>query len=513
MESLLPVFAGLFPLAVMTVLILRYKVPIYLSILVTLVIVLGIAKWYLDVAPETLTNSVAYGAIKGFWPIVLVIFAAIFAYNVMQRTGAIAVIEKSLSSVTDDRRIQILLISWGFGGFLEGAAGFSVSVAIPMGILLALGFNPLRAAVATLLADTVSTAFGAVGIPMIMLADLTGLSVTELSSTVILQLGIFNFLIPVGMVAIVGGGLRAVQGLVSLLIGIGVTTTVPQYLTALVLGPQLVAFAGSITSLAYILAWLRVFRHKTPSQYSSLSGTQEKACELKLGFLRAGSIYLVMFVLILAASPLFPSLSQALASVVTPLSFPLANGRVLTAKIDWIATPGILILIATIVGGVVQGAGPRIMASAFAFTAKQLTPAGISICGIVAMATVMDVSGLIEQTAKPLIESAGAHFAWISPVFGMLGTFVTGSVVNSNVLFGKLQLLAAHDSGISAVWLASANAAGATIGKMIAPQSIAIAASASAVLAQSSSKMLSGTLRYALVGAVMLACIIGLCAV
>lgn len=232
MESILPVFAGLFPLAVMTLLILRYKVPIYLSILITLVIVLGIAGWYLGTPAGTLERSVSYGVIKGFWPIVLVIFAAIFAYNVMLRTGAITVIEKSLSAVTDDRRIQILLISWCFGGFLEGATGFSVSVAIPMGILLALGFEPMRAAVATLIADTVTTAFGAAGIPMIMLADLTSLSVTDLSSTVILQLAVFNFLLPVAMVSIVGGGLGAVKGILSLLIGIGITTTIPQYLTA-----------------------------------------------------------------------------------------------------------------------------------------------------------------------------------------------------------------------------------------------------------------------------------------
>ncbi|KAB7655140.1 L-lactate permease [Sutterella seckii] len=107
-------------------------------------------------------------------------------------------------------------------------------------------------------------------------------------------------------------------------------------------------------------------------------------------------------------------------------------------------------------------------------------------------------------------KAAGDRFAWISPLFGMLGTFVTGSVVNSNVLFGKLQLLAAHEAGMSSVWFAAANAAGATVGKMVAPQSIAIAASASAVLAQSSSKMLSGTLRYAIAGAVVLAAITGL---
>ncbi|KAB7650562.1 L-lactate permease [Sutterella seckii] len=236
---------------------------------------------------------------------------------------------------------------------------------------------------------------------MIMLADLTSLSVTDLSSTVILQLAVFNFLLPVAMVSIVGGGLGAVKGILSLLIGIGITTTIPQYLTARLLGPQLVAFAGSLTSLVYLLLWLRIFEHKTPGEHRRFG--KEKEATHELGFLRAGSIYLVMFVLILAANPLFPKISGELAAVATPLSFTLDDGRVLTAKIDWIATPGVLILISTILGGLIQGAGPRIMGEAFARTAKQLAPAGVAICGIVAMATVMDVSGLIEKTAEPLI--------------------------------------------------------------------------------------------------------------
>ena len=177
--------------------------------------------------------------------------------------------------------------------------------------------------------------------------------------------------------------------------------TIPQYLTARLLGPQLVAFAGSLTSLVYLLLWLRIFEHKTPGEHRRFG--KEKEATHELGFLRAGSIYLVMFVLILAANPLFPKISGELAAVATPLSFTLDDGRVLTAKIDWIATPGVLILISTILGGLIQGAGPRIMGEAFARTAKQLAPAEVAICGIVAMATVMDVSGLIEKTAEPLI--------------------------------------------------------------------------------------------------------------
>lgn len=507
MDTLLPVFMGLFPLAVMTLMILKFRIKIYLSVLVTLLLVLVVAGTYLGTPVETLTKSVAYGFIKGFWPIVLVIFAAIFAYNVMNKTGAIQTIQQSLSSVSDDRRIQIILIAWCFGGFLEGAAGFSVSVAIPLGILLALGFSPLKAAVATLMADTVPTAFGAVGIPMIMLSDITGMPATELSAMVILQLAVFNFLIPVGMVVVITGSLKKVKGVASLLLGVSIATTVPQYLTALYLGPQLVAFAGSLTSLAYLLIWVKLTKHETPTEHSSRSNVSVLQTQLPFGLLRAGMIYLLMFVLILAASPVSPVTQATLNSVMTPVAFTLVDGRTLTAKIDWIATPGVLILLATLVGGLFQKADFKTYVDAFTLTARQLARAGIAICGIVAMATVMDVSGLIAATAKPLIDLAGSHFAWFSPVLGILGTFITGSVVNANVLFAKLQLLASEHAGMDAVWLASANAAGAAIGKMIAPQSIAVAVTAVPMLSKETSKILSGTLSYCVAGALLLAVI------
>lgn len=512
MQSITPVLMGLFPLCVMTALILKFKVPIYLSVIFTLLLVAVICMGGLGTPLSTIAMSGAYGAVKGFWPIVLVIFAAIFAYNVMQETGAIKVIERSLSTVTEDQRVQILLISWCFGGFLEGAAGFSVSVAIPMSILLVLGFAPLKAAVATLMADTVSTAFGAVGIPMVVLADITHLPVNELSAAVILQLGVFNFLIPAAMVAVVGGGLGAVKGVLSLVIGIGVATTVPQYLTALHLGPQLVAFAGSLTSLVWLLLWVRFFGRRTPGEHrGSVRGEEERAAA-PFGLLRAGVIYILMSGLIFFTSALFPDVQRALGAVVTPLHFPLPDGRVLTAKIDWLVTPGVLILISVLAGGLLQGATPGLYLRMFGRTARQLTPAGVAIMGIVAMATLMDVSGLIELTARPLISAAGEHFPYLSALFGMVGTFVTGSVVNSNVLFGKLQLLAAEEAGVSPLWLAAANAAGATAGKMIAPQSITIAASASSWLGERTDQMLSGAVRWCFGGVILLSLIVGLSA-
>lgn len=198
-------------------------------------------------------SAVVYGAIKGLWPIVIVILAAIYSYNLMNATKSMDVLRNVLASVSDDKRIRVLLISWCFGGFLEAAAGYGTAVAIPIGILIALGFNPLKAAIASLVANTVPTAFGAVGIPVSVLAEQVNLPVTTLSGTIILQLALFNILLPFVIVAIIGGGMKAIRGVGLITLMCGISTLIPQYLVAVNLGAELPAFAGSLVSLIVIV--------------------------------------------------------------------------------------------------------------------------------------------------------------------------------------------------------------------------------------------------------------------
>ncbi len=167
-----------------------------------------------------------------------------------------------LAGVSDDKRIQVLLISWCFGGFLEAAAGYGTAVAIPIGILIALGFNPLKAAIASLVANTVPTAFGAVGIPVSVLAEQVNLPVTTLSGTIILQLALFNILLPFVIVAIIGGGMKAIRGVGLITLMCGVSTLIPQYLVAVYLGAELPAFAGSLVSLIVIVIMAKSRKEK-----------------------------------------------------------------------------------------------------------------------------------------------------------------------------------------------------------------------------------------------------------
>ncbi|KML68010.1 L-lactate permease [Pectobacterium peruviense] len=510
MHDYLYFLLGSFPLLVMIVLILKIKMPIHHAVLITLTLTVIITALFWHTPLRTLGLAAGYGALKGLWPIIIVILGAIYSYNLMQKTRSMDVLRDVLASISDDKRIQVLLISWCFGGFLEAAAGYGTAVAIPIGILIALGFNPMKAAIASLVANTVPTAFGAVGIPVSILAEQVHLPVTTLSATVVLQLALFNILLPFVIIAIIGGGIKAIRGVFAITLVCGVTTLVPQYIVAVHLGAELPAFAGSLVSLIAVTLMAKCRKKETDTTYlidsaqrvslSGYSGSQ---------LLRACAIYILIFTFILLCSPLFPTIKGAVSQVASVIPFHLTETQVLKLKIDWIATPGVLIIIASLLGGFIQGANLGTMLHVFASTVKQLRNSIIAITAIVAMATVMDVSGLIATLAQTMVDVTGGGYLFIAPVIGALGTFVTGSDTNSNVLFGKLQTMAAEKLHVDPVWLAAANTAGATGGKMISPQSIAIAVSATRMEGQGSAIM-SGTLKYCGVYIIILGLKVGL---
>lgn len=324
-------------------------------------------------------------------------------------------------------------------------------------------FDPFKAAVASLVANTVPTAFGAVGIPVSILAQNTGLDVLVLSKTIIIQLGLFNILLPFVIVAIAGGGIKAIKGVGFITLMCGISTLIPQYIVAANLGAELPAFAGSLVSLIVVIFLAK--RMKTGHDKSK-QPTKHSAKEL----LVASSIYLFTFIFILACSPLFPTIQTAVGTIATKIPFVLSDTQTEYQTIAWLSTPGVLIILASFVGGTIQGASLSTLFSVLVKTTIQLKNSIIAIMAIVAMATVMDFSGMIGSIAETLVNFTGAGFIFIAPVIGALGTFVTGSDTNSNVLFGKLQTSAAAKLHVDPFILAAANTSGATGGKMISPQ-------------------------------------------
>jgi len=412
------------------------------------------------------------GVMMAFWPIIYVIISAVFIYNISKESGGMDTIMSMLTSLTKDMRILVLILAWGLGGFLEAVAGFGTAVAIPASILVMLGMEPIKAAIVCLIANTSPTAFGAVGLPVTTLAKVTGLEVTQVSYFVAIQLFALIMLIPFVLVFITDGkGMKSFKGngvfLATLLAGL--TFAVPQLFITKNMGPELPSIVGSLVCLLTLVLITKTQKHTVEEMGSENIETSTK--------IKAWLPFILVFFLIIFTSSLFPSINNALASVKT--SFNIYNGP--NAKpfvIDWLSSPGTLIFLASFVGGAVQGLSFGKMFIILADTVKQLGKTILTVCSIVGLSKVMGYSGMIDTIAVSLVTLTGPFYPVISPIIGVLGTFITGSDTSSNVLFGDLQVQAANTLKINPYWLAAANMAGATAGKMISPQSIAIATGA-----------------------------------
>ncbi len=412
------------------------------------------------------------GVVLALWPILWAIFGAIYAYNIGVRTGAIATMKNTLATLSGDRRIQVLIMAWAFSGFLEGATGYGTAVAIPVSILVALGFPPVPAAVVCLVGNTAPTAFGAIGVPVITLANVTGLQLPEISRAVAIQLSPVIMVLPWVLVALSSEKGMKIRQVIGVTLLSGLIFTAVHYWAA-VLGPELPALLGGVASLLAIVIWLRLTQPKSPFP---IVNSDRPEFNLRDNLV-AWSPYLLLLIIVLATSNLFPKVNSWLEHVQT--SFLIYHGPGgQPAVIHWLLTPGTLIFVAALIGGKIQGAGYREFRQILADTARQLTPTVIVVCSIVALAKIMNYSGMVSRIAETLAQLTGLYYPLIAPTVGAVGTFMTGSDTSANVLFGQLQKETAIRLGLNPYWIAAANTAGATAGKMLSPQNIAIAAAA-----------------------------------
>ena len=464
------------------------KMPAHKTCSFTVILTLAIAIicWRMKFI-DGITATVEGMAIA-LWPILLVIVAALFTYNLAVETKTMDVIKKMLSSITTDKRIQVLILAWGFGGFLEAVAGYGTAVAIPASILASLGFNPLFAAVICLLANTVPTAFGALGIPVTTLATVTGLEIVHLSYVTSIQLAGFIVLIPFLLVILTEKSIKALKGVVGITLVSGITFAVPQIFIAKYLGADLPALVASICSMACTILMAKAMNKEKVE-------TKEDKIGLKEGIL-AWLPYILLCGLILIASPLVPSINSLLAKASSNIHIYTGDATSTTA-FSWINTPGMMILIATFIAGLIQKLKFTYMLDVLKRTIIQLKTSFITIMSIVAISKIMSHSGMTSSISFGLCAITGSFYPLIAPLLGAIGTFVTGSDTSANILFGALQTEAAKSLSIDPYWIAAANTAGATAGKMISPQSIAIATSATGLIG-SEGKILSTTVKYCL---------------
>lgn len=446
-------------------------------------IILSILVYKMPIT-ESLTAALE-GAAMAIWPIFLVIIAAVFTYNLVTYTGGMETIKKMMSSVSTDQRILVLILAWGFGGFLEAIAGFGTAVAIPASILAALGFNPVFAAIICLIANTTPTAFGAIGLPVSTLASVTGLNVNDLSFTIAIQLFLMIVIIPFILVMITGKSLKALKGVFMITLMAGLSFGLPQIFVAKYLGAELPAIVGSVICMGVVVLMAKIF-------YKDTAAPNIEKIETKTAVM-AWLPFILVFIIIILCSSLFPMINTPLKELsTTVLIYTGQHGKPMTFY--WLATPGTLIIIATYLGGLIQGVKFAEITGILKNTIKQMGKSAITIVAIVALAKVMGYSGMIGAIASVLVLITGDFYPLIAPLIGALGTFVTGSDTSANVLFGGLQVEAANAIGMSPYWLAAANTAGATAGKMISPQSIAVATAATGIIG-SEGKILQATMK------------------
>ena len=455
---------AIIPVLLLIVLMAFFKMPGDKSSIISLIVTMLIALFGFSFSADNLFYSFIYGALKAVSPILIIILMAIFSYNVLLKTEKMEIIKQQFASISTDKSIQVLLLTWGFGGLLEAMAGFGTAVAIPAAILISLGFKPIFSATVSLIANSVATAFGAIGTPVLVLAKETNLDVLHLSTNVVLQLSVLMFLIPLVLLFLTDSKIKSLPKNIFLALLVGSVSLISQYLAAKYMGAESPAIIGSILSIIVIVLYGKLTASK-----------EEKARKSHLkvkDIMNAWSIYLLILFLIILTSPLFPGLRHTLENNwVTRISLPI-NSSTANYTISWLTHAGVLLFIGTFVGGLIQGAKVKELFTVLWNTVKQLKKTFITVICLVGLSTIMDTSGMIAVIATALATATGSLYPLFAPVIGCLGTFITGSDTSSNILFGKLQASVAGQIHVSPDWLSAANTVGATGGKIISPQSI-----------------------------------------
>lgn len=467
--------------------------------------VLSILKWDMTLV-EVLTAALE-GGVFAIWPIGIIIIAAIFNYNINAYTGAMDIIQRMMTGVTEDKRILTLIIGWCFAGFMEGIAGFGTAVAIPAGMLWSLGINPISATVACLVSNSMVTAFGSIGTTTLSLAQVTGLQINQLSMATVVQMSPIMMLIPFIMVIIVGGGIKSLKGIGHIILVSGLSFIMPQYLIAKYLGAEMIIVVGSLFSLLLTILLVKRDKKETPEEYRiEVNKTGKELEEIDLNKAVISWIsYILIFFLLIFTSKLVPSIRNVLSEIKSTITiYSGSNPEVLT--FEWLISPGILVFISAIIGGLVQGASISDLVKLLVVSIKQMSNTVITILFVLATAKVMGYSGMISTIAIIMVSTTGKLFPIISPVIGGLGGFVTGSGASSNILFGKMQVEAAESIGSNPHWLAAMNTIGAGIGKTMSPQSIAIGVSTTGLVGEEG-EILKRVLKWVIIKLV-LACII-----
>ena len=527
----LTALVAVLPLLTIFVLLGWLRLAAWKAGIAALVVSLVVAIWAYSMPVGMAVSAGIEGAAFGFFPIMWIVINAIWVYNMTVETGHFDVLRRSFASVSDDQRIQAVIIAFSFGALLEALAGFGTPVAITSVMLIALGFRPLKAAVVALVANTAPVAFGALAVPITTLATVSQQPEHTLSQIVGRQTPLLGVFVPMALVYIVDKG-RGVRATLPATLTCGIAFALAQFVTSNFISTPLTDIVASLVSALAVVLLLRVWqpkehyieadedvervgtrthgsatramaaegadqssrRHRAvPSEGGSSAGTSDldemvrhdrEAHDTGADIFKAYAPYLIIILVFVLAQ--LPGIKDALDAPTKVFKWfgmdglQTASGKPSTIpnfKFNWLAAAGTLMLIAGLITIPVIGISPAKALRAFGTTFKQLAAAIVTVMAVLGLAYVMNASGQ-TTTLGTWMAGAGGAFAILSPILGWIGVAVTGSDTSSNSLFGALQVTAAKDAGLHQALMAAANSSGGVLGKMISPQNLAIAAAA-----------------------------------
>ncbi|MCE9883482.1 L-lactate permease [Obesumbacterium proteus] len=479
--------------------LIKLKLKGYIAATITVGIALLVVLFFYQMPADRAFASVIYGFFYGLWPIAWIIIAAVFVYKISVKTGQFDIIRSSILSITPDQRLQMLIVGFCFGAFLEGAAGFGAPVAITAALLVGLGFNPLYAAGLCLIVNTAPVAFGAMGIPIIVAGQVTGLDSFEIGQMVGRQLPFLTIIVLFWIMAIMDGW-RGIKETWPAVVVAGGSFAVAQYLSSNFIGPELPDIISSLVSLVCLTTFLRVWQPKRIFRFNDVGASVTDQTLARQNYTAKQVIRAWMPFIFLTATvtiwsiPPFKALfakGGALQDWVFNFSVPLLDKLVAKMppvvaesmpyaavyKLDWLSATGTAIMVAAVISVIYLRMKPQAAVATFFSTMKELALPIYSIGMVLAFAFISNYSGLSATLALALAHTGDA-FTFFSPFLGWLGVFLTGSDTSSNALFAALQATTAQQIGVSDVLLVAANTTGGVTGKMISPQSIAIACAA-----------------------------------
>ena len=529
------------PIVVLFLMLGVFRRPTWMSALSALATAFIVALAVYGMPANLALVSIVYGAAFGLFPIAWIVFAAIMLYRLAVDTGKFEIIKDSVGGLSSDRRLQAMFIAFSFGAFIEGAAGFGAPVAVSGAMLAGLGFNPFFAAGICLLANTAPVAFGSIGIPVTTLANITGLPVMALSQMVGRLCAMTSLFIPGYLIVVMAGGRRAMEVLPAI-IACGLSFAARQFTVSNFVGPELTDIASSLTCIAVMVLVMKVW---TPRNVMHLEGDgtatipswtpghgvavqshgsvavvarKHTAAEVFTAWLPY--LLLVAFVLVWGEADIKAALNRWTNSLLPsgiPRSATLLNGLLVPGlhnmiqrvppvvaqpspyaavfEFNWLSASGTSCFHATIAAAILLRVSPARFGKIYAGTFKQLALPMLTIATMLALAYLMNYSGM-TSTLGLALAATGPAFPFFSAVLGWLGVFLTGSDTSANALFGNLQVVTANALHLNPVLTASVNSAAGVMGKMISIQSIAVAVAATGMTTADEGRLFRFTIKH-----------------